>query len=357
MKFQSIVTTSALGALFTCLGLAATGAQAQSSVTLYGRAVAGVDYQNNIANDQGKGRGHLWRHAGNQWGTSLLGVKGTEDLGGGMAALFVLEGGFDLPAAKANGADLLLNRRAYVGLQDYWGKLVLGKNLAISNDIWYIDPTGQQFIGSATLVRGRNWQGNDNGIEYTTPTWGGFSATVQTGLGEKTDGFTKLRKDGVSLSYVAPSFEVRAIYDVARDKDGKYSDLFLRSKELTLGGTATVFDDLKLFAGYQRLAAPDAPLAAPSKANHYWVGANYRITPLLTLIGSVFRVTQNRDAGSANLYMLGANYSLSKRTLLYASVGKVYNSEKANFSVEATNNNPATGGRQSGTYYGISHSF
>lgn len=340
-----------------CLCIAAAGAQAQSSVTLYGRAVAGVDYQNNIANPDGKGRGHLWRHAGNQWGTSLLGVKGSEDLGGGMRAFFVLEGGFDLPSAKPNGADLLVNRRSYVGLEDYWGKLVLGKNLSIANDVWYIDPTGQQFIGTATLVRGRSWQGNDNGIEYTTPKWGGFSATVQTGLGEQLDGFTKLRKDGVSLSYTAPSFEVRAIYDVARDKNGKYTELFNTSKELTLGGTATLFEDLKMFAGYQRLSAPDAPLNAPSKANHYWVGANYKLTPWLTLIGSMFRIEQNRNAGSANLYMLGANYVLSKRTLLYASVGKVYNSANANFSVEATNNNPSMGGKQSGTYFGISHTF
>lgn len=340
-----------------CLCIAAAGAQAQSSVTLYGRAVAGADYQNNIANPDGKGRGHLWRHAGNQWGTSLLGVKGSEDLGGGMRAFFVLEGGFDLPAAKPNGADLLVNRRSYVGLEDYWGKLLLGKNLSIANDVWYLDPTGQQFIGTATLVRGRSWQGNDNGIEYTTPKWGGFSATVQTGLGEQLDGFTKLRKDGISLSYTAPSFEVRAIYDVARDKNGKYTELFNTSKELTLGGTATLFDDLKMFVGYQRLSAPDAPLNAPSKANHYWVGANYKLTPWLTLIGSMFRVEQNRNAGSANLYMLGANYVLSKRTLLYASVGKVYNSANANFSVEATNNNPPMGGKQSGTYFGISHTF
>ena len=353
---MNVRSTALASALCACLCIAAPGAQAQSTVTLYGRAVAGLDYQNNIADASGRGGGTLWRHAGNQWGTSMLGVKGTEDMGGGLSTLFVLEGGFDLPSATPNGANLLMNRRAYVGLQDFWGKLVFGKNLAIANDVWYLDPTGQQFIGTATLVRGRNWQGNDNGIEYTTPTWGGFSATAQTGLGEQVDAFKKLRKDGVSLVYTGSSYEVRAIYDVARDQNGKYSDLFNTSKELTLGGTAT-FDKLKMFAGYQRLSAPDALLTAPSKANHYWVGANYQMTPWLTLIGSVFRVTQNRNAGSANLLMLGANYALSKRTLLYASVGKVYNSATANFSVEATNNNPPVGGRQTGTYFGMSHTF
>lgn len=348
------ITFRALACAGLCL--ASLSAQAQSSVTLYGRAVAGFDYQNNIAGPDGRGGGTLKRAAGNQWGTSLLGIKGTEDMGGGLSALFVLEGGFDLPKGKPNGASLLLDRRAYVGLQDSWGKLTLGKNLSVSNDVWFLDPTGQQFIGSATLVRGRSWQGNDNGIEYTTPNLGGFTATVQTGLGEQTDSMTKLRKDGISLAYTHSAFEVRAIYDVARDENGRYTDLWTKSKSLTLGGTVTL-EPVKLFVGYQRMNAPDALPTAPSKANHYWVGVNYDVNTALTLIGSVFRVSTDRAAGSANLYMLGANYKLSKRTLLYASVGKVYNSEMANFSVEATNNNPPLGGRQTGTYFGMSHSF
>lgn len=347
----------ALGTLCAWLGLGATQAHAQSSVTLYGRAVAGVDYQTNIADPAGSGTSSsLWRHAGNQWGTSMFGFKGSEDLGGGLTSLFLLESGFDLGNGKTNGS-ALFNRRSYVGLQDSWGKLVVGKNLSISNDVWYLDPTGQQFIGTATLVRGRSWQGNDNVIEYTTPSLGGLSATLQTGLGERTDGFARSRKDGVSVAYVAPTFELRAIYDVARDSNGKYSELFSNSKELTLGGTATVLDKLKLFGGYQRLSAPDAALAAPSKADHYWLGANYLVTPSLTLIGSIFRINQNKNAGSANLFMMGANYSLSKRTLLYASLGKVQNSRNTNFSVEATNNNPPAGEGQMGTYVGISHSF
>ena len=65
MNLRSIAMASAFGTCLACLGFGATSAQAQSSVTLYGRAVAGADYQNNIANGSGKGRGHLWRHAGN----------------------------------------------------------------------------------------------------------------------------------------------------------------------------------------------------------------------------------------------------------------------------------------------------
>jgi predicted porin len=300
--------------------------------------------------------GSLWRGADNQWGTSMFGLKGAEDLGGGLKALFQLESGFGATTGRTNG-DALFNRRAYVGLQgSNWGTLTLGKNQPIADALWALDPTGQQFIGSATLVRGRNWQGNNHMVMYETPNWGGFSAQALTSLGQQAGAFSNLRKDALLLTYTAPTFEVRAIYDVARDANGKFSDVFNTSKELTLGGTYTI-GDLKLFGGYENLSAPDAAAGAPTKANHYWIGANYQLTPALTLIGAGYRVNVNNGGGSANLFMVGANYNLSKRTLLYAAVGTVQNGANANFSVEATNNNPAPGKNQLGAYTGIAHSF
>ena len=77
----------------------------------------------------------------------------------------------------------------------------------------------------------------------------------------------------------------------------------------------------------------------------------------MTLIGAGFHVNVNNGGGNANLFMLGANYNLSKRTLLYAGLGNVRNGDNANFSVEATNNNPLPGQSQTGGYVGVSHSF
>jgi predicted porin len=342
-----------LGAAILCA--AASAAYAQSNVTLYGRVVSGVDFQSNVQKTDGSS-GSLWRGANNQWGTSMFGLKGAEDLGGGLKALFQLESGFGATTGRTNG-DALFNRRAYVGLQgSNWGTLTLGKNQPIADALWALDPTGQQFIGSATLVRGRNWQGNNHMVMYETPNWGGFSAQALTSLGQQAGAFSNLRKDALLLTYTAPTFEVRAIYDVARDANGKFSDVFNTSKELTLGGTYTI-GDLKLFGGYENLSAPDAAAGAPTKANHYWIGANYQLTPALTLIGAGYRVNVNNGGGSANLFMVGANYNLSKRTLLYAAVGTVQNGANANFSVEATNNNPAPGKNQLGAYTGIAHSF
>ena len=129
-------------------------ALAQTSVTLYGRVASGIDYQNNVAPTATSPGGSLWRAADNQWGTSMFGFMGKEDLGGGLQAVFRLESGFGAAQGKTNG-DALFNRRSYVGLSSpTYGTLTVGKNLFISNDVWYLDPTGQQFIGSATLVRG-----------------------------------------------------------------------------------------------------------------------------------------------------------------------------------------------------------
>ncbi|MFL9927457.1 porin, partial [Herbaspirillum lusitanum] len=117
-------------------------------------------------------------------------------------------------------------------------------------------------------------------------------------------------------------------------------------------------DKLKMFLGYENLRAPDVASGSPDKVNHYWLGANYQITPQLTLIGSAFHVNVNNNGGNANLFMVGANYYLSKRTLLYVGAGTVRNSGNATFSVEADEAGaPLPGQSQNGGYFGISHSF
>ncbi len=77
-------TTAVRGMLACAAALAgwAAPAIAETNVTLYGRVATGVDYISNVAKSDG-GTGALWRGAGNQWGTSMFGFKGSEDLGGG----------------------------------------------------------------------------------------------------------------------------------------------------------------------------------------------------------------------------------------------------------------------------------
>jgi predicted porin len=334
----------------------APSAWAQSSVTVYGRVVGGAEYVDKIRDPVTGQTGSLTRAADNQWGTSMLGFKGVEDLGGGLRANFLLESGFSLKSGNTNGT-AFFNRRSYVGLSSpTWGSFRLGKNLLISNDVWDLDPTGQQFVSSATLVRGRSWQGANNVIEYSTPDLAGFGATVQIGLGEQAGSTKPLSTAGVSLSYINQNLELRGIYSQRRDANGVYTDPYTFSKESIVGGTYR-FGPAKVFAAYDYITAGNAAVTSASKVKHGWVGVRYDVNGALQLIGAAYRVTTNRVDGSATLLMVGADYYLSKRTFLYASLGGVNNSGNGNFAADVTVNGPGAGASQKAIYAGMGHSF
>ncbi|MGZ9710164.1 porin [Glaciimonas sp. GNP009] len=342
----------------TCAGQA----QAQSNVTIYGRVDAGIDYNSNQYNASNGQRGGKWGTGGNSWGTSMFGFKGTEDLGGGLKAIFTLENGFNAGNGAINGSSpnnpaQIWSRRSFVGLSGDFGTVKIGRDLTLPSDIvWSLDPTGQQNLGSATLVKGRNWPQTSNQVQYISPSFGGFTAQGAYGFGE-TPGATKPKSSsGIALSFVQPGYSLVAMYDVANDGAGRYSTLFTNSKELTLGGTVNI-DKLKLYAAYQNLSAPQDVTTGSTKANHFWVGANYQLTPALTLIAAAYHVKLNQNVGSANLFMVGTNYSLSKRTLLYASIGTVRNGSNTNFQVESGDGTGLTGQNQNAFYTGVSHSF
>lgn len=341
-----------LGSCALCSAVAA--ADEIGGTIVFGRIVAGIDYQNNIAQPGGRTASE-WRGAGNQWGTSFLGVTGSEELGPWLRAIFMIESGFSTVTGLTNGP-ALFNRRAYVGFDGKAGTLKLGKNLLLDGDVWFFDPAAQSFMSSATLVHGRNWGGIENLVEYVSPDFGGLQVTLQNGFGEQSNSFASRRRDGVELAYARGPLELRAIGTRIRDENGRYSSVLETSQEAMIGATWKV-NGLKLFAAWEWLRAPDAPAGLPTSAHHYWIGANYDINKALTLIGAVFRIRQNAGAGGAALYMIGANYYLSKRTLLYLQVGQVRNSANASFSVEATNLSPLPGRRQSGGYLGAVYSF
>ncbi|PXW16027.1 porin [Paraburkholderia caballeronis] len=106
--------------------LVASSAHAQSSVTLYGLIDAGLMYTNNVAS--GKTSGALWQATSGNVNGSRFGVRGSEDLGGGLKALFVLENGFNVQNGKLGQDGRMFGRQAFVGLaSDQFGMLTLGR--------------------------------------------------------------------------------------------------------------------------------------------------------------------------------------------------------------------------------------
>jgi predicted porin len=106
-------------------------AHAQSSVTLYGLVDAGITYVNH-ANAKAQ---DLVQYGDGVAQGSRWGLRGSEDLGGGLKAIFTLENGFNSGTGALGQGGALFGRQAYVGLaQDGVGSLTLGRQYSFSTD-------------------------------------------------------------------------------------------------------------------------------------------------------------------------------------------------------------------------------
>jgi predicted porin len=358
---------------------AAATASAQSSVTLYGIVDNGIVYETN------QPKGHVFGAQSGGWAQSRFGLKGAEDLGGGTQAIFTLESRLNTQNGTfANGS--FFEGQATVGLHnDTWGQVKLGNmgSAEISQYSGDVDPQQTKKYAIGTLVRGRIFSQAANGVEYLSPTIGGFtlqgqydltnSSTWNAGnpgsapgqLGTSSGlGSAQGRSDGIKLSYGNRGLFWQATYDEVRDPNGQFSNVYLTSRSI-LTGLTYAFGPVTAYLGYQHLSAPDAsnagyfgttaPSALPAGAtlptavNHEWIGAIWQTTPAVAITGAVYHANANNGNGNGTLYTLGANYSLSKRTLLYSELAYIHNSSTSNLGLDSglyganTNNDPVNG--------------
>lgn len=169
-----------------CAAISASAA-AQSNVTIYGVVDAAMVYSSN----QGPGS-NVYMRSGNL-ASSRLGFKGTEDLGSGLKALYVLEAGFNLDDGTSSSSGSLFNRQAYVGLSDtHAGSITVGRQY--TPYYLFVGPVGPvNSLTGATGAHPGDIDGLDvtirtsNAISYVTPSWNGFQAGVTAAPGEQAD--------------------------------------------------------------------------------------------------------------------------------------------------------------------------
>ncbi|WP_321854161.1 porin [Paraburkholderia tropica] len=163
----------------TLLALAALGtfgnsAFAQSSVTLYGIIDEGFNINTNT------GGKHLYSLASGVMQGSRFGLRGAEDLGGGLKALFVLENGFDVNNGKLGQGGLMFGRQAYVGLgSNQFGTITLGRQYDSVVD--YVGPleSGDQWGGNISAHPGdldnfNNAYRSNNTVKFTSANYSGL---------------------------------------------------------------------------------------------------------------------------------------------------------------------------------------
>ena len=343
--------------------LAAGGAYAQSSVTLYGVVDAGLTYANKVPNGNGGGSSRVGLDSGGLSG-SRWGLRGVEDLGGGLKGIFNLESGFNLDNGTSAQNNRLFGRNAYVGLQGQWGQLTLGRqqNLLYDFSLMY-DPmaiaTRYSLASQDQYFAGRA----DNAVKYIG-TFGGLSVSALYAFnrdGNEQAGLSKLGREwSLGANYAGGPFSIGAVYDQSNGVAGSATTFAAQSaladnkeQRATIAGTYA-FGPAKLYAGYRWYKANYAvsPVAGSGnlRSNLYWAGLGYQATPALSLTGTAYyQQFKNSNTGNPWLFVVGTDYALSKRTDAYFNVAYAKNSSGSALGVMGFNDVSVQGGVNSST--------
>jgi predicted porin len=348
------------------LTLIAPFAMAQSSVTIYGRVNEDIEYMTGLPTSGGSSTSRVALKGGDL-GTSLWGLQGSEDIGGGNKILFHFEDGFNGATGQLGSTTSFWNRWAVVGTSnDSLGTALVGRQLNISYGVWYYDPMLQSAWSSASLVRGRTWHTTADSISYQSPKVDGFDMYGQYSLSNATNwngngSTTQGRSDGLRLTYRSALFQVSGQYDETRDPaNGRLDDVFLYSREY-LAAANVFLGQFKVQFAYQTSHADANPISVASETRHVWGGLTWQATAAASVVAAVYHINANNGVGNATMYTLMTTYNISKRTMLDMQVATVRNSKTGTFSLEAnlpgSADDPLAGHTQTGVYAGIQHQF
>lgn len=338
-----------------CSALAGSAFAQSSSVTLYGIVDAAVRQVKNGTAGTVKGV------ASGANSSSRLGVRGVEQLGGGLSAGFNLESGIDVDAGTAN-ASKFWNRRSTVSLMGEFGEIRLGRDTTPTynnalGDEFNIVGVGSRGVfvygSSAVLGSGATTaQRTDNGVSYFLPkNLGGWFGQVHVAAGE---GVVGNKYTGGRVGFENSTFLVGGAIgqtDVGSSQP-KFKNYNLLFNYKSPWGTLHTLLDVKKWG--------------PRKSQELSVGATIPVNPS----GSVRLgyTNANRSGGAAGSgyadaddstrLSVGYVHDLSKRSALYATYANISNKGAARSSVLYTTPTAMRGGeKSSGMEVGVRHSF
>ncbi|WP_343620353.1 porin [Ralstonia sp.] len=369
-----------------CLALAAatsaiaSGAANAQSVTLYGLIDTGIEYVSH-ANAKGNGLTRIPSVTGTL--PSRWGLRGAEDLGNGMKAVFTLESGFNTDTGTSGQGGRLFGRQAWVGLASDYGTVTLGRQYSMVflslADADILGPS-QYAIGSLdayipnartdnTIAYKGTFSGLTVGATYSfgRDAAGGVPASG-TCAGEAAGNASACRAMSAMVKYDAATFGVAGAYEEQRGGTGATASFFNGSAPIAL--TDAGDKDRRIVAnGYVKLGNAKLgvgwigrhvqAVAGDVRSNLYFVNGSYPLTGALTLDAGLIRLVNADQSRSATMAVVRGVYALSKRTALYAQTGYLWNSANAQYSVSGGGGGttPAKGVNQLGAMVGMRTAF
>jgi predicted porin len=317
-------------------------AQAQSSVTLYGVIDEAFQFVHN-ADANGN---NLYRLQGGNLQGSRWGLKGAEDLGGGLKAIFQLESGFDVNNGTSEQGGRLFGRQAFVGLtHQTYGTLTLGRQYDPVVDM--VQPlTADNYWGSTFATPGDvdnndNSSRTNNAIKYLSPQWAGFQVEGMYAFGGVAGATGSQQTWSAAASYVTGPFSIAAGYVRMHNANSVLPrTTWTSSSDGTFdGGLQNLAYETAKWIGIGSVAAQyvlgpwtfggrysnaqykaDAQSLFPSNQRYNVAGGfvNYQLTPAALLgIGYTWTHSAGDTSATYNQISLGGDYNLSKRTDVY----------------------------------------
>lgn len=272
---------------------------AQSSVELYGIADFWVGHAKGGTGAK-SGSGGL---AASRWG-----IKGTEDLGGGLSAGFVLEQVFDLASGANTGG---FNRQSYLSMAGEFGEIRLGNALTPLDDLSGNANSGYDSILAAISGVWVGFNANPKRLfYYATPERAGIGAAVSRSLnGINGEEVTSLR-----VNYTEGPLYTGLAYQTDRQ-----SSPGLNVRHVLINGSYDL-GEVKLMASARSVTHPDS---GADKSREYQIGLDVPISEVLTLSTGYAR-SIDRNAGlvvdNRRGYGLLMAYTMSKRTTIYGGL-------------------------------------
>jgi general bacterial porin, GBP family len=362
------------------IGLLSGLAQAQSSVTLYGVIDIGMNYVSNRAG------GKVFALTDGPPQAGRWGLKGDEDLGGGIHAIFTLENGFTVKDGLLSQGGRMFGRQAFVGLTKAdIGTVTFGRQYDPVVD--YLAPpssngayAGGYFGHLFDLDNTGNDFRVDNSIKFKSASYAGLSFSTIYGFSNQASGIKDNRVYGIGAGYQNASFSIGTAYEQldnpGRNVDGALSSsadaVFVAARQ-RIFGVGSTFTWGGLWTGIEwTRAVVDGIVSGPIVANYfrldsYEINSKYMISPAAYVGGGyVFSNARQQTAGTEtspkwHQFNLMVDYFLSKRTDIFAMA--IYQMAAGDATFAFIYGNGATSiqspghARQFVTRVGIRHKF
>jgi len=353
-------TILAAATMLCAAGIAA----AASSVTVYGIVDAGV------VRESGGAAGGATKLTSGIGTGSRLGFKGTEDLGGGLSAVFLLENGFQADTGALGQGGLLFGRQAFVGLQGQFGTVTVGRQYTPQYlTVVLADPFGSGFAGDTKNLMAATGNGTsrmDNAVKYVSPVLRGWTAEAVYAPGEVSGDSAAGRQFGGALAWNAGALQLRLGHH-NRNNDTAVLKNTSNAVNTVLAATYD-FGVAKAHFAYGRNKGLNSSLlrntanpygyavapAASSDSRDVLLGATVPYGPHTLMASAIRKDDRGPAAQDAQQYALGYRYTLSKRTDVYAVVAHIVNHNGAGYTVGSSIEG-GTGNRA--VDLGIRHAF